>query len=353
MSIGYPSKIPTHFLRCLVDAKNPRSLYPDGLLHNPWVSTAGTTSVAIGSDGALLKSTGTSWQGNFGANPTTTGWYVVSFTYYTLSGSDAISFDNDGIMDNTYNQAITPTTTRQTFQRTVFHNTTGTIQFYFSAPSTTDVYISDFKFFKVGQWTDISGYNNHFTLNDISWNASGYFSFNGSTSYAESNPSTPNSFTADNDASTVSVWFRPTSNQGGANKAIITDNAGPEYGIWYDGTNVRSYAYAATNSVGATAVNDWVNVTMVVPYAARPGDAGSGSTGVYRVRQYINGKLSGSDTSSTVGNGLNDWPLNIGRDLAGGGTAYFTGDIGFVAIWQTALNDADIMKVYNTLRGRG
>lgn len=351
MSIGYPSKIPTHFLRCLLDAKNPRSLYPDGLLHNPWVSTAGITSVAIGSDGALLKSTGTSWQGNFGANPTTTGWYVVSFTYYTLSGSDAISFDNDGIMDNTYNQAITPTTTRQTFQRTIFHNTTGAIQFYFSAPSTTDVYISDFKFFKVGQWTDISGYNNHFTLNDISWNANGYFSFNGSTSYAESNPSAPNNFTADNDASTVSVWFRPTSNQGGVNKAIITDNAGPEYGIWYDGTNVRSYVYSAIGNGTATAVNDWVNVTLVIPYSARPGDAGSGATGTYRGLHYVNGELVAS-AGSTVANGLNDWPLSIGRDSNGPSSAYFTGDIGFVAIWQTALNATDVMKVYNVLRGR-
>ena len=83
-------------------------------------------------------------------------------------------------------------------------------------------------------WTDLSGYGNNFTLNSVAYDTGGWFSFNGSTSYAQSNPSTPNSFTADNDASTVSVWFRPTSNQGGVNKAIITDNAGPEYGIWYE-----------------------------------------------------------------------------------------------------------------------
>lgn len=235
MSIGYPSKIPTHFLRCLVDAKNPKS----------------------------------------------------------------------------------------------FEGPTGTT------------------------WFDISGYGNNFTLNNVAYDTGGWFSFNGTTSTAIMSPSTPNSFTFDNASSTVSVWFRPTSNQGNTNKAIITDDFGPEVGIWYDGTNVRSYAYAATNSVGATAVNDWVNVTMVVPYAARPGDAGSGSTGVYRVRQYINGKLSGSDTSSTVGNGLNDWPITLGYDFQSGTPiGYFTGDIGFVAIWQTALNDADIMRVYNVLRGR-
>lgn len=198
-------------------------------------------------------------------------------------------------------------------------------------------------------WTDLSGYSNNFTLTSVTYNPGGWFSFNGSTSYAQSNPSTPNSFTADNAQSTISVWFRPTSNQGGANKAIITDNAGPEYGIWYDGTNVRSYVYSAIGTT-ATAVNDWVNVTLVIPYSARTGDAGSGSTGTYRGLHYVNGELVAS-AGSTVGNGLNDWPLSIGRDL-NGPSAYFTGDIGFVAIWQTALNATDVMKVYNVLRGR-
>ena len=83
-------------------------------------------------------------------------------------------------------------------------------------------------------WFDISGYGNNFTLNNVAYDTGGWFSFNGTTSTAIMSPSTPNSFTFDNASSTVSVWFRPTSNQGNTNKAIITDNFGPEVGIWYD-----------------------------------------------------------------------------------------------------------------------
>lgn len=202
-------------------------------------------------------------------------------------------------------------------------------------------------------WTDLSPHSNNFTLTNVTYNSGGWFSFNGSTSYATMSPSTPNNFTFDGAQSTVSVLFRPTSNQGGANKAIFTDNFGPEVGIWYNGTNVTSYAYAGTNSTGATSVNDWCNVTMVIPYASRPGDAGSGSTGSYRVRQYINGTISGSDTASTVGNGLNDWPITLGYDYQSGTpTAYFTGDIAWVAIWQDALSDTQVKNIYNSLSGR-
>lgn len=201
-------------------------------------------------------------------------------------------------------------------------------------------------------WTDLSIHGNNFTLSNVTYNSGGWFSFNGSTSYAEMSPQTPNNFTFDGAQSTVSVLFRPTSNQGGVNKAIFTDNFGPEVGIWYNGTNVQSYVYAGTPAT-ATSVNAWCNATMVIPYSSMPGDAGSGSTGSYRVRQYVNGILSGSDAAATVGNGLNDWPITLGYDWQSGTpTAYFTGDIAWVAIWQDALSDTQVKNIYNSLSGR-
>lgn len=51
--------------------------------------------------------------------------------------------------------------------------------------------------------------------------------------------------------------------------------------------------------------------------------------------------------------GANDWPLTIGYDdRSGAPQAYFTGDIAWVGIWQTALNEVDIRNIHLALKGR-
>lgn len=275
-------------------------------------------------------------------------------------------------------------------------------------------------------WTDLSGYNNNFTLSNTTYNAGGWLSFNGTSSGAIANPTTPNNLTIDNHSTTISMLVRPTSNQGNASKALITDNFGPEFGIWYNGTNYIGYCYAAASTAGA--INEWANVTTVIPYVARnPADlavtGGSHTTGTTtlllnnasgtftysssgpendrvtvtgsnpssydgtfaltaanttsisyaqgsdpgtwvassraktkigntKTEIYLNGEFITSGTS-TVGNGANDWPLTIGYDdRSGAPTAYFTGDIAWVGIWQTALNDVDIRNIHLALKGR-
>ena len=273
-------------------------------------------------------------------------------------------------------------------------------------------------------WTDLSGNGNNFTLSNTTYNAGGWLSFNGTTSGAIG--STPNNFTVDNHSTTVSMLVRPTSNQGNANRPLITDNFGPEFGIWYNGTNYIGYCYASASATGA--INEWANVTLVIPYNARqpadlavtggshtsgtttltlnnasstftynassplndrvtvqssnpsgyngtfaltganatsisyaqgsdPGTWVSGSRvktkiGNVKTELYLNGEFKGSGTG-TVGNGANDWPLTIGYDNRSGSPVdYFTGDIAWVGIWQTALSAAQCLAVYNTLRGR-
>lgn len=275
-------------------------------------------------------------------------------------------------------------------------------------------------------WTDLSGNGNNFTLSNTTYNAGGWLSFNGTTSGAIGNPTTPNNFTIDNHSTTVSMLVRPTSNQGSANKALITDNFGPEFGIWYNGTSYTGYCYSAASYTKA--FDEWVNVTMVIPYVARqPADlavtAGShtsgtttllinnasgtftydasgptndrvtvtgsnpsGYNGTYaltaanttsisyaqgsdpgtwvsgsraktkigntKVEMYADGEFIASSTGS-VGNGANDWPLTIGYDnRSGTPQAYFTGDIAWVGIWQTALNEVDIRNIHLALKGR-
>ncbi|MDB4726264.1 LamG domain-containing protein [bacterium] len=275
-------------------------------------------------------------------------------------------------------------------------------------------------------WTDLSGNGNNFTLSNTTYNAGGWLSFNGTTSGAIGNPTTPNNFTVDNHSTTVSMLVRPTSNQGSASKPIITDNFGPEFGIWYNGTNYIAYCYSSASATKA--FNEWAHITMVIPYVARnpaqqtvtggshtsgtttlllnnasgtftysasgqsndrvtvtssnptgyngtyaltaanttsisyaqgsdPGTWVSGSlaktkVGNTKTEIYLNGEFVTSGTA-TVGNGANDWPLTIGYDdRSGAPIDYFTGDIAWVGIWQTALNQVDIRNIYLALKGR-
>ena len=97
----------------------------------------------------LDNTQGTGWLGYFDATTTTNESFTVSFDYQALTGSESISFDNDGIMDNSYNTSITATTTRQNYTGSVTHTAAGNIRFYFkytNSPTNT-VVISNFKFY--------------------------------------------------------------------------------------------------------------------------------------------------------------------------------------------------------------
>lgn len=191
-------------------------------------------------------------------------------------------------------------------------------------------------------WVDLSGNGLNWTLvNSPTYNSSGYFRFNGTTQYAE-RASFIQSF--DNTNNTFSVWFRPVSTPAG-NRPVWSDNFGPELGVWIDNLNdVRSWVYANAPVVNVPN-NTWVNVAFT--YFANA--ASSGLT--YQVSTYINGVLTEENRSGTVGNGLNDIPLNIARD-PGQPTLFSNID---VSIWQhynRRLTGAEIRQNFNAIRGR-
>lgn len=196
-------------------------------------------------------------------------------------------------------------------------------------------------------WSDLSGYSNNYVNTNVSYNAAGYFTYNGTTSYSQMNPSTPNSFSADNNTSSVGVWFRPHTVSPAASMAVFTDDFGPEYGIWVL-TNglVQGYSYGGTDQAALTA-NEWVYFCFTVTSPA----ANSGLS--YTNNAYLNGVSLGAANTGTVGNGLNDWPITLGRDSRSGSpAAYFDGDIAIVQIYQKILSDDEVYQNFLAHRKR-
>lgn len=192
-------------------------------------------------------------------------------------------------------------------------------------------------------WNDLSGFGNNFTNSNVTYNAAGYFTYNGTNS--QTIGGTPNSFSADNNSSSVGVWFRPHTVSPAANMAVFTDNFGPEYGIWVlTGGNATGYAYGGVGS--AATANQWTYCVITVVAAAA--NSGLGYTlKFYKDGVYIN------QATGTVGNGLNDWPITLGYDSQNStNVAHFDGDIAIVQFYQSILSDGEVQQNFNAHRKR-
>jgi len=192
-------------------------------------------------------------------------------------------------------------------------------------------------------WTDLSGNNNNIThITGVSYNASGWFQYNGAA-YS----SIPNgTIVGDNNFSSMSIWFRVTTAPTTENYALISDNFGPEWGLWYlTNGNATAYAYGARGT--AAAVNKWHNL-VVTSYTPAPN---SGLT--YTMQGFLNGVQISTDLSGTVGNGMDDTPLYVGADYNGNVPRnFFIGDIAQIALYQKILTPSEVKQNYNALRGR-
>ena len=194
-------------------------------------------------------------------------------------------------------------------------------------------------------WYDLSGNNINATfVNTITYQPSkpAYLATNGTNSYIDIA-----SFiqSLDNTDNTFSMWFKcPTTPPN--NDPVISDNYGPEWGIWRDQNNdVRAYVY--TNGTKNIEVdnNEWVNVTF--SWFASPGDSG----GPYYRTTWFNGEAVEVDYSATVGNGLNDTSFKIGAD-PNNSSQYMEVHVSVVQHYNRRLTDSEVKQNFNALRGR-
>ena len=186
---------------------------------------------------------------------------------------------------------------------------------------------------------DLSG-GNSFNISDPGLIRDGKLITQNNVEYTLSGAS---NFNLDGD-STVEILFKPTVVPSGQ-VPVITDNWGPEYGIWYNAEQRIQYAaYGSFQNEDTLApVGEWVMATLTVD----PGVRNSGDQTPFSA--YINGKHVVS-TYYTTGNGMNDQPLTLGYDNRGGNrnvAAQLDGEIASVKLYNRRLSHDEVLQNYH------
>lgn len=191
------------------------------------------------------------------------------------------------------------------------------------------------------------GYNTMYSLNngntmtvgDPNLISNGVFSFKGSShkqtvnTYLSLNADAPN---------TLEVVFRmneiPVSDQ-----AIVTDNWGPEYGIWAKPNGTIGFAaYGMFSNPNSTFTpGKWHHAVLTID----PGTPNSSDTTV--ISAFFDGQPIVEDHAYSTGNGMNDQPFTIGYDYKGGSpSAYMNGDVAYVRFYNRRLQAEEVSRNY-------
>ena len=186
-------------------------------------------------------------------------------------------------------------------------------------------------------WTDLSGNANHCTLfNTPTYNASGYFTFNGTNHYgtvgATSTILGSSNFTftvacyKTSSTSTRGILFSKASNyiDLGVSSQIMVSKCDVT-----TGTQRLFYGNAATQNVWKIHTVSYDGSNVVI---------------------YENGAVA-STTASATGLYVPGGSLYIGN-YDGGGNYYFTGNVAVVHCYNSTLTAAQVLQNYNALRGR-
>ncbi len=354
-SVGvFKSKIIRDNINSYLDAGNQNS-YTSPSIASTWNDYGSSSAyyIVLSSVSVILKNTSTSWVGNFQATISVSGYYTVSFNYSATENSTLV-MDNDGIMDNTYNVTLSPTTTTQTHSYTVNVTTTGSILFYFRTAGGGNITVSNFRYYKTYGWYDISGGGNEATISEFSYVTTGGGSLENTTirngSYGIVYPLTnfPKLI------GSLEIWARPTSwsdsNGLFVNRDDTTANASDWFwlGIYGAGSTLYFRLGNATGCCGNDnsipswstyhALNTWGLYTV------------TWSNGYYS-RVYFNGKLL---TTVGISGVPNTNPTATGRIGLGHAStnAMWLGQIATYILYNRELNPYEIAENFQATRGR-
>lgn len=140
-------------------------------------------------------------------------------------------------------------------------------------------------------------------------------------------------------ATTLNMWFKVDNTS--PSQAILSDNWGPEWGIWVANGNVNGYAYGGTSR--SIEANTWYMATLVTI------DAYPASNQTTR-KLYVDGAYIGTGVNTT-GNGMNDTPFTLGYDYKGGSPSnWVTGNIGHTSFWRDELSASEINTLYEATK---
>lgn len=356
MGIAYNPKIVTNGLVLCLDAGNTKSVPKTNIL-TTWVDYAGNQAnyEILGPYSIKLKNTTTGWVGYFPAAVSSTGKYVITFTYYSDSDGSSLVLDNDGIMDNAYNTTLTANITTQTYTGLVDVNTTGNILHYFRRNGGGNIYVTNVSYFKLETtWTDLSGNGNNGTLTNgptYSNANGGSLVFDGTDDYV----SVPrnNLLTGTITQFTVLHWVKLTEltktwnlissiwNDSGAtnDKYMFHFAIQNPYLNLYISSSGDNFTLSAQEATSFT-TNAWNMVGFTV-------NCTNSTVNIYRNSAVV---ASGSYNFASVPNVTQNFVIaNKVNTLAGGS---FNGNIVNGLIYNRALSAAEIQQNFNAARGR-
>ena len=341
MGIAYNPRTITDGLVLCLDAANTKSVPKTNIL-TTWVDYGGnqTNYEVLGAYSVKLKNTTTEWVGYFPATVSSTGKYVITFTYYSDSDGSSLVLDNDGIMDNTYNTTLTVNITPQTYTGSVDVNTTGNIQHFFRRNGGGNIYVTNVSYFKLETtWTDLSTNGNTGTLvNGVGYSASngGSLSFDGSNDYVTTSAIVEAA--TNSNLQTISGWMIGDGALFGSN-ANGTGQFHLRVSLM---SNVLTYRVSYYGGAAAGEGDDTVSVTsrstnniVIVKTAAEKYDV------------YFNAEKVLSQVTKKATVSVNFYP-----GYYYGGVSWNSGNVSNYSIYNRALSAAEIQQNYNALKSR-
>lgn len=190
-------------------------------------------------------------------------------------------------------------------------------------------------------WFDLTDNNNDGTIGGATWNAGGYFDFDGSNDYV-SIPSTATSpFEASARNFTLSMWINRDST--GYDPLLTKYGTNTNTRSWYFAINASgqlqmgwwngsSIVYKTATSAIVNTTNQWYHVALSV----------NASTMDFYTQGVLRNFVSGTVTHRSGGNE----PIIIGSQ-ASGNYNFFNGQISKVRMHDKALIQSEITALYN------
>ena len=306
----------------------------------------------IGDHDVKLLSTSNNWVGNFPATVSSTGKYIITFTYYADSDGSSLVLDNDGIHNNVYNTTVTANISPQTYTGSYDVTSTGSISHFFRRSSGGNIFVTDVSYFKLETTcTDTSGSGNTGTLtNGTSYDNSnvGSFVFDGSNDHISGSVNNPSG----DWVHSIEFWMYMNQNQSAISSrqdpfTIGTPTTSRYSAVDISNNNFNLYFYSndcIVNTTNLFVANTWYHIGLTY--------AGGGATNTNK-KLYINGVNRAFDTSGSANLNIPaNATVNIGRD-GGRNTAYFNGRISNFKIYNNkALTAAEVKQNFNALRDR-
>ena len=313
-----------------------------------------------------LKNTFNSWVGYYPATITSTGRYTITFTYYSDTNGSSLYLDNDGVMDNIYNNyTLTANIASQTYTTSVDINTTGAINFYFMRFSGGNIFITDVNFYKSDTiWTDLAGSNNGTLTNGPTFsNANaGSIVLDGVNDVANLNTIINSSFTE----LTCEILFKSPI-AGNSNTAfLIWDHLGGSamwlgktasnqwFWMWNYGPGLAKWAIISSTSYVA---NTWIHIAVraYLSNSQRIVETNNFAQIIVNGNNYSNSHRN--DDTSTLGYpsqsiAIGQRGSSIGNGEVSGAPSYTSISVASFKIYNRALTPAEIQQNYNAIKGR-